>query len=401
MSNGRGTLREIVEQSARIYRDLHREEGTGIIIFRDHVDGICGCSIISWLLDQLGTKYHIACLDDVFPPYVELVEETGAEFVLLVDLGSGREDMLERVLSDSASVYLLDPHPSAEAKGRAPRIHRFDLRRVTATSASSLCFLVARNIGKEVNEVAWISVLGSGQVQGDALNVLAQRQATRLGDVTRKIVRDRERILVSVSGLDRERAALGRRVTTLAQVGYYEDGPVDAVTSLRFGDLDQLWSKADAPRERMKLMFDEVRGELERDGLFARTNVQWFDSKNSFSGLSPGIIADFADQVRNLRGIVHGDKYIAGLMSLEARVPGLGDVGDGWTRVCCSVPKRLEGMIQNDRRPPVSAIIEASAFHHGGYGKGSRTMGSALLPQEEVQPFIGAFDRLVDESLAT
>ncbi|MFQ5951435.1 MAG: hypothetical protein ACE5KH_05065, partial [Candidatus Geothermarchaeales archaeon] len=210
MSSAQETLREIVGQSTRIYRDLHREKGTGLIVFRDQVDGICGCSIISWLLDRLGTKYHIACLDDVFPAYMELVEESGAEFVLLVDLGAGREDMVEQILSGSASVYLLDPHPSAQAKGQEPRINRFDLRRVTATSSSSLCFLLARNIGREANEVAWISVLGSGQMQGDTLSVPAQQDATLVGDIRRKIVRGRERILVSASGLNRERKALGK-----------------------------------------------------------------------------------------------------------------------------------------------------------------------------------------------
>jgi hypothetical protein len=364
------------------------------LVFGDTADGVCSCAILSWLLDELDKNYHVICLDEVFPPYLEKLG--GAGFVVFATLDPASQHKQEDSdLSDSSYVLCSpgsgfdEPTPSFD--------RRFDLRRVEDASASSLSYLVARCVGEQAERMAWISVLGSGGVQEDPISVVSWHDASRAGDVSRKIVADRERIFVSVSEKTHEIGATARRISSVARGRYYSDGPLEAVSSLRFREIERLWNSSAETMQIMDEVLTGVKERLQTDGVFASENVQWFDLEGSLPKAGPGTIDDVTSHVAGLREVVHREKYVVGMLHPASRIPGLGQIPGSWSRAACSVPSRLRGLVETGKRPPVSAIIKAAAFHHGGYGKGAETKGAALLPREEVTSFMQDFDQLSGE----
>jgi len=54
-------------------------------------------------------------------------------------------------------------------------------------------------------------------------------------------------------------------------------------------------------------------------------------------------------------------------------------------------------LIEVGKKMPVSALLEASAYHNDGFGNGHDVAGSAVIPRENIEVFIKTFNDLASD----
>lgn len=399
MSEERERIDAFVADAQRAYERLSGERGEGLIVFHDDADGICSGAIASQLLDELGLSYYMACVEKVFPQVLELINDARCDFLVFADLGSGRADKISELISKDRKVYIFDHHDAKSVEDPRlihlnPELHGLSGERMA--SGATVNYMVARQLGKEALKLAWMAVVGSAEIPGSLgwLNWVALQDSLKVGDASREVRGEKEKIHVGVFGDPREYRYLSGKLTVLGSVGYYEDGPQEAVSACVFRELGDVWPKISSLEKRRSEAFQGLRGRINEDGLYALDNVQWFDAGDAFRGMGTKVIGGFTSHLRYQTRIVHREKYILGFMDMEDRIPGLGRIGGDLRKVSVRVHPRLEKLIEVGRRQPVSALIEASAFHSGGYGDGHDVAGSAVIPQRNMNEFIKTFNDL-------
>ncbi len=399
MTEERESIEAFLRTSGELYTKLSEERGQGLLLYNDDADGICSGAITSQLLEELKADYHMVCLGKVFPQVIEMIDRLGSDYVIFVDLGSGSIREISEHITGDKRIYIFDHHDTRRVDDERilhlnPEL--FGLTGEKMASASTVCYLVARNMGEAAKKLAWMAVVGSAEIPGSVgwLNWMALQDAIEAGDVSRKIKGEKEKITVNVFEKPREYRSLSSRLTILGSVGYYDDGPQEAVSSCIFRRMEDVWERIKELEAKRRSVYGRLRSSLFRDGLYAIDNVQWFDADGLFRGMGTKVIGNFTSHLRFQTRVIHREKYILGFMDMQNMVPGLGSIEGDWRKVSSRVPLRVEGQIKIGRKQPVSAVIEAAAYHCGGYGDGHEVAGSAVIPRDNIEEFLKTFDRL-------
>ncbi len=399
MSEEKENIDAFLRTCERFYSKLSEEEGRGLLVYNDDADGICSGAITSQILEGLKADYHMVCLGKVFPQVVEMIDGMEPDYLVFVDLGSGAVKEISRRITGSKHVFIFDHHDTRRVDDERifhlnPEL--FGLTGEKMASAATVCYMVAKNMGESAKRLAWMAVVGSAEIPGSLgwLNWMALQDAVKLGDVIRRVVGGKEKITVNVFEKPREYRSLSSRLTILGSVGYYSDGPQEAVSSCIFRTIEDVWWRIKELEEKRREVYGTLREDLFEDGLYATENIQWFDAHSLFRDMGTKVIGNFTSHLRFQTRIIHKEKYILGFMDMQNTVPGIGVIMGEWRKVSSRVPLRVEGQIKMGRKQPVSAIIEASAYHCGGYGDGHGVAGSAVIPRDNMEKFLETFDGL-------
>ena len=391
--------RKFVEEGKTVLNKIKSESGFGLIIYHDDADGICSGAIAAKMLEHLGLRYNMVCIEKLFPEVLELINETKFDFVLFTDIGSGIASKLPKIIEGDRRIYVFDHHDAE--KSEDPRLIHYNpelhgLSGETVACGATVTYLVAKNLGEEAKKLAWMAVVGAADIPGklDHFNWAAFLDANQVGDVDRRVTAKGESIRVKVFGKPISYQSLNRKLTILSSVGYYRDGPQLAVSSCFFRDLSEVEKKINELEKERKIKFNKVMEVIREDGLFALKNVQWFDVEDQFENMGTKTIGTFTSKIRFQLSLIHNRKYILGFMNMKNIIPGLGQVKGRWKKVSVRVPFRFEELIHAGVKQPVSALIVAAAYHNDGYGDGHSVAGSGVVPYENKQSFIETFDSL-------
>ncbi|NIM46483.1 MAG: hypothetical protein GTN80_08115 [Nitrososphaeria archaeon] len=388
-----------MKEARQAYEKLSKERGEGLIVFHDDADGVCSAAIVSQLLEELGMGYYMTCIEKVFPQALKLIDESRFDFLVFADLGSGIANKIPELIGGERNVYIFDHHDTKEVQD--PRITHLNpelqgLSGEKMASGATVNYMVAQQMGEEALKLAWMAVIGSAEIPGSlgGFNWVALQDSLKVGDAARKVRGEKEKVYVNVFDKPKEFRYLNSKLTVLSSVGYYDDGPQEAVSACVFRDIGEIWPKIGELEKKRKMVFQSLRERIKEDGLYAVKNVQWFDAENIFHGMGTKVVGSFTSHLRYQTRVVHREKYILGFMDMENQFPGLGSIKEEMKKVSARVPPRLERLIETKWRQPVSALIEASAFHMGGYGDGHEVSGSAVIPKENKEEFLKTYNEL-------
>ncbi len=390
-------VEEAYERDLKSASKILRSVREAILIFHDDADGLCAGAIASLALDRIKVKHRLICVEKLSPEIIELIHSQRAELYLYLDIGSGRADLIAEKLERSGGLVIIaDHHDPAEAKHENllhlnPELYGYSGE--TDSSGSTATYLLMRS-SCELMDAAWLAVVGSAEIPGAlrSLNRLALEDAVKAGDVEVKGDGGGERYVITF--LKKPWDKISSALTAIGSIGYYEEGPYEAVRSLKSRRFPADLAKRFQELRRKR--FAQATAIISRRGLQVDGMVQWFHLGDMFRGLGAKSVGTLTS-ILSYRRVADPKKYLMGFMNFEPEIPGLGRIRGSWVKVSVRAPKPLAKLIQDEVMPSISDLAIRAAERVGGSADGHRFAASGLIPAGRESDFIREFNRLIDE----
>jgi hypothetical protein len=136
---------------------------------------------------------------------------------------------------------------------------------------------------------------------------------------------------------------------------------------------------------------------IRNGGLTQMKNIQWFNAKENYKGMSGKVIGSFSSYLSYQR-LVNPVKYLIGMMNVPPDIPGWGRLPSPLIKVSGRVPRPLSKMIEAGKRPPLSRILPDSCAKLGGFGDGHTVAASGVFPIGREDAFLDTLDALASNA---
>ncbi|MDH5815955.1 MAG: DHH family phosphoesterase [Candidatus Nezhaarchaeota archaeon] len=369
-----------------------------IIVHHDDADGICAGALLKIALEDR-FAVHTICLEKTFPLAIKRLQEQGKEPIIYVDLGSPHASTISALNKQKRTIVIIDHHDINGLEGVGeevavlnPEVHGID-GGVYACGAS-LAYFFAHTIKKDVETYSGLAVIGSVEIPGEAkgLNFLALNEALK----ARVAVYDEDgkRAKVLWNGKFTNPETISTKLTIMASVGYYDEGPQKALNSC----IKCSWAGAedylDLLEEKRRRAYSSVIAKLRYTGLNKLKRIQWFHVEDSFRDMGVKVIGTFCSYLMH-QNMIDEDKVLVGMMNMRSDVPGLGDLGEAYVKVSARAPKRVLALIDTGSLEPLSKALSEAAKRVGGFGDGHAAAASGVIPKGKEREFLELMDELL------
>lgn len=189
----------LLEKGAEVLKESIESGESILVIAHYDADGLSAASIFARLLEERGTSFHLAFVEQVYPEVLADFPLSEYDRVVLLDLGSGYKEHLRSALGSRATpVLIVDHHPpSADPALKCVEVNPY-LAGVDASalsSASVVTYLLARRISPATQELVCAAVagaLGDRLDNGEkfsltGLNAEVVEEAKKLGFIEEKV----------------------------------------------------------------------------------------------------------------------------------------------------------------------------------------------------------------------
>jgi len=360
---------ELEKELSEAARKLSAIKYVGLI-FHDDADGICAAAITKSVLDNIKAKYELICLEKLYPEAIQALGELNIP-LLFVDLASPHADLI--VAHTRTSVIILDHHEAKKTKLEPniininPCFHGFDGG--TECSASTLCFLFARNFldHAALVKAAELAVIGAvGDVQ----------KFVTLNEIPYKLTKVKAA------------TTMARKLTILGSVGYYKDGPIKAVDAALQGFTNELNKEVNELEQERKKRFAELREKLT---VKQSKHFSYFHTMETLSDLGVKVIGSFCSYL-SFQAFRFGiRKPLLGFMAMRKEIPGLGMLRHDYVKVSARIPKGIKVKIN------LGELLQQACAEFGGIGEGHAAAASGVLLKGKEESFINRMDELAEE----
>jgi len=239
---------KIIDENARseiknFAKDLEKEDNFLIVSHYD-ADGISSCAIIADLLNFLGKNYEFKILRQLDKTTIKTIYTQKS--MIFTDLGSGQIDLINENFSGK-KIFIIDHHPpeqkylktKIEAKNLIYHLnaHIFGIDGSFEISASGMCYLVARELGrKNLVDIAIVGAVGD-----------MQDSSGKLIGVNREILK--EGVNEGVIKFKKDIRLFGRESRPLPyMLAYSTDYFIEGITGNENGAIDFLLSIGIKPK---------------------------------------------------------------------------------------------------------------------------------------------------------
>lgn len=383
----------------RLHEAIQAIEESGIkealVIHHDEADGLCSGALTKISLNKLNLETRLICLDKLYPEVVKDVESGPRKVVAFADIGSGHIEWLEQWNKSDSLILTLDHHDTTEA--RDPSVHNinpelFGFSGESDSSSSTIAYLFAKTVDPSLTKLAPLAIIGSTEIPGEVrgLNAIPVQDGEKTGQV-KKTQKGGLKLGFSEISLSPSRASTVLNV--LGSVGYYRQGPEAAIRACLSGfDLETL-RRADQFEEERKTANRRMLSILREIGLSQTKNVQWFNAKDHYKGMSGKVVGSFCSYLSYQR-LVNPAKYLVGMMNVPVDIPGWGKLPAPLVKVSGRAPQTLAKMIEKGERPSLSKILPEACEKRGGFGDGHTVAASGVFRVGEEDAFLDEIDRL-------
>ncbi|MEM0233427.1 MAG: DHH family phosphoesterase [Candidatus Nezhaarchaeales archaeon] len=388
-------LRDAESYAKRLLEDSSEKV---IIVHHDDADGVCAGALLKIALEDKFTA-HTICLEKTYPIAIKRLQEQGKEPIIYVDLGSPHVSTISTFNRQKRTIVIIDHHDldglegiSEEVAVLNPEMHGVD-GGIYACGAS-LAYFFARSIKKNVEEYSGLAVIGSVEVPGEArgLNLLALNEALRAGVAVYD--KDSGRAKVFWDGKFTNPETLSTKLTIMASVGYYNEGPQKALDSC----IKCSWAGVEGYlgllEEKRKRAYSSIMARLRYTGLNKLKRIQWFHVEDGFRDMGVKVIGTFCSYLMHQK-MIDEDKVLVGMMNMRSDIPGLGDLGEVYVKVSARAPKRLLALIDSGSLEPLSKALPEAAKRVGGFGDGHAAAASGVIPKGKEREFLELMDELL------
>jgi len=396
-SESKNQINNIENKLILFSNNLKKENGKGLIIYENSTDGICSCSILTNTLNELNLDYSIICIENI-----DLLSKTESihhqyDFFIILASYIPTKSKFVKINDLNKNIYIISKKNDLlenQHKIYDLNVDITDSKSLNSASMSTLSYLVSKKINNKYVEFAWLSAIGSSSlnIPFNGSNWTVLKEAERIGDI---FIQDskKENIQLNISKTKKNIKTLAKDFSILASVMYNHNESEGIVSSCVSKNIHSLLPKIKNAKDKQKTAFKNLRNQIEDDGLFSRSKIQWFDASLYLTGMSGNVLDSFTLNLRYQTRFIHKNKYIIGITDIKPfRLEN--EFKDDWIRISVQVPQRLESEISKNNEQPVSSLIEASSYHSGGSGYGFDISGYAYIPRKTTLIFLKMFEDL-------
>lgn len=368
-----------------------------LVVHHDEADGLCSGAITKVALEGMGLRTRLICLDKLYPEVVKEIEAGSRRVVAYSDIGSGHIEWLRKWNKTNNLILALDHHDTTEATD--PLIHNVNpeldgLSGEKDASSSTVAYLFAKTIEASSSSLAPLAVIGSAEIPGEAtgLNLVPLKDGEAIGTV--HSAGKGVKVDLGASSLSPSRASTILNV--LGSVGYFRHGPETGIRACLNGFDAETLRQANKFEEERKDANQRMLSVIRKKSLSQLKNVQWFNAKDNYEGMSGKVVGSFCSYLTYQR-FVNPAKYLIGMMNVPPDIPGWGKLPSSMVKVSGRAPRILAKLIGEGKRPPLSKILPAACEKVGGFGDGHSVAASGVFPLRSEEQFLDAIDFLATE----
>ncbi len=367
-----------------------------LVVHHDEADGLCSGALTKVALEKLGLSTQLICLDKLYPEVVQDIESGPRQVVAYADIGSGHIEWLSKWNQSESLILTLDHHDTRDLQDH--NVHNLNpeldgYSGETDASSSTVAYLFNRIVDSSAVEFAPLAIIGSTEIPGEVrgLNKVPLADSENGG-----LVHHTGRSLkIDLSGMSSSPSRAATVLNVLGSVGYYRQGPQTGIRACLNGFDRETLRQADELEEERKIANQRMLSKIRENGLKQLKNVQGFNAKDNYKGMSGKVVGSFCSYLTYQR-LANPMKYLIGMMNVAPDIPGWGRLPSALIKVSGRVPKPLASTIEKGKYPPLSKILPEACEKLGGFGDGHTVAASGVIPvgvgAEEM--FLGEMDRL-------
>ncbi|RLE65401.1 MAG: hypothetical protein DRJ47_05290 [Thermoprotei archaeon] len=142
------------------------EGAHAVVVTHYDADGLSSAAIIAKMLQRLGTTFHIRVVEQVDQSILTDLSELDYDVFIFTDMGSGAFDFISKIISRQ-NIIIIDHHPPLKNRnntaGRLIEINPFifGIDGSSNSSASTLSYLLSKNIDKRNTSLAPLAIVGA------------------------------------------------------------------------------------------------------------------------------------------------------------------------------------------------------------------------------------------------
>ncbi len=355
------------------------------IFHHNDADGLCSGAILTRAFERLHYGVRRFCLEKPYPAVLEEVYKQEGEILVFADFAGRIAPMLSGLNKGRNLTLILDHHVAEKATDA--RVHNLDpdlfgLKGDRDISASTTCYLFARNLGSANRDMAHIAALGAvgdeffvdGRLVSE--NRTVALEASRQGMVEIREQEKGERYILKSSKGEIACDELGAYLDTLGGVGYYRNGPEMAVRVC----LEGVSAESDRVVDELKVTkaraFNSEISKLTRGGLRHSPHIQWFHVEDRFSPMGVKMIGAFCDTIKNM-DFVDPKRYVAGFQIIPNEIPDFGAIEFNEAKISMRVSAVLEGEIRAGRVMGLDGLLPVATDRLGGFSDACHSLTAA------------------------
>ena len=242
-----------VSEALERLRSLRPEEV--VVVHHDDADGLCSGAVVKAVLERMGYRSKLVCLEKLFPKAVELLHSGEGKTIFYCDIGSPHADMISEVNKGRNLTIILDHHdpvPTEDPSVLDLNLEHAGLKGEEEFSGATCCYLFAREVDEANKDLSYLALVGSCEIPAGfrGLNAEVLEEALR-GGVVEKVGR---KLVIKKFGMGvRE---LFSMLQVLGPVGYYRGGPELGVRTALEGptaEVRELVKKLEEERKAVNL----------------------------------------------------------------------------------------------------------------------------------------------------
>jgi len=394
-------IEKVLEESEEFAKRLFEvDTDKVIIVHHDDADGVTAGALLKLALEGRFLTRTI-CLEKTYPQIVKKLQTQGKEPIIYVDLGSPHAPLISKLNETRRTIIIIDHHDlelsnevGEEVMILNPETHGVDGE--TYACGASLAYFFAHSVKRDVEKYAGLALIGSVEIPGEpkGLNLLALDKAVKAGVAIYH--EESKKVKVLWDGKLTNPEALSTKLTVMASVGYYQDGPQKALNSCIKCSWAGVEDFLNLLEERRRKAYSSVMSRLRYTGLNKLKRVQWFHVEDQFHDMGVKVIGTFCSFLMYQK-IVDDDKVLVGMMNMRNDVPGLGALEGSYVKVSARAPKKVLALIEAGSLELLSKALAEAAKRLGGFGDGHAAAASGIVPKGREREFVELMDKLLSK----
>mgnify|MGYP000330093471 CR=1 FL=1 len=381
-------LEWLEDKTAQVLERLRSMEPSEVVVVHhDDADGLCSGAIVKAVLERMGLKPKLVCLEKLFPEVVRLLHSGGGKAIFYCDIGSPHADLISRANGGRNLTVILDhhdPRPADDPMVLDLNLEHVGVRGEEEFSGATCCYLFAKAVDEANRSLSYLALVGSCEIPVGykGINEQVLDEALRDG-VVRRVGK---KLVITKLGVGvRE---LFSALQVLGPVGYYSGGPevgIRAALEGLSGDIKKLVKELE---EKRKAVNKRLLARLYKQGLRRSGRIQWFNAGRAYKGMGSKVIGTFCSYLSHVRKLAKPDMFVVGLMEMETAIPGLGELKGRFYKVSVRAPRDLRADIDAGRAPSAVQLLKEATEGFGIAVDGHAYAASCVIPADKVEEFI-------------
>lgn len=365
----------------------------------DEADGCTSAAITKTALERRGYKVNFLCIEKLFPQVLEKLHTQKGALIFYTDIGAFHSKLISDLNKGKNLTIILDHHdtePSTDSMVFNLDPELFGFSGEKDASSATTCYLFAKELDPKNIDLAHLAIIGSAEIPGDVtgLNKIPLEDAQKQDLVEVSGTKGKQRYKVKLPSGKISSTEASSKLSALASVGYYENGPKLAIKACLDGFDESIEKKILELQEKRKTVSKKMLAILYKTKLKETDHIQWFHAKDIFKSMGVKVIGTFCSMLRFQTKLIKLEKYIVGFMNMDPVIPRYGKLEQPMTKVSMRVPIQLEKLINAKKMPGASYLLPEASKLVGGFGDGHSLASSSIIPKGQEEKLIDYMESL-------